>query len=139
MKRVSVRILLGAALATALFAAAAASASAYKAFVSPTKNIGCIMEKRSVRCDIRDHSWQSPPKPKWCDVDYGGGVAVDRSGKAAFVCAGDTVLEAGPVLPYGDSASKGRFRCTSSEVGVRCLNTRNGHGFLLSKQKVRLF
>jgi hypothetical protein len=139
VKRVSVRMLLLSALALVLMGAAAASASAFKAFVSPTHNIGCIMEARSVRCDIRDHSWISPPKPRSCDVDYGGGVAVGRGGKASFVCAGDTVLEAGPVLPYGESATKGRFRCVSSEAGMRCVNKRNGHGFLLSKQKVRLF
>ncbi len=139
MKRVCVRMLLAAAAVIAAAAVAASSAAAYKAFVSPTHNIGCIMEAQAVRCDIGDHSWQSPPKPKSCELDYGGGVAVGRSGKAEFVCAGDTVLEAGPVLPYGESASKGRFRCTSSEAGVRCVNKRNGHGFLLSKQKVKLF
>jgi hypothetical protein len=117
----------------------AASASAFKGFVSPTRNIGCVMDTQAVRCDIRDHSWQSPPKPKSCDVDYGGGVAVGRSGKASIVCAGDTTLEAGPVLAYGESIAKGRFRCTSMETGMRCVNKRNGHGFLLSKQSVRLF
>ena len=64
MKRVSVRMLLLSALALVVLGAASASASAYKAFVSPTHNIGCIMEERSVRCDIRDHSWISPPKPR---------------------------------------------------------------------------
>lgn len=140
MKRlVSVRLLIAAAVVAAFVAVAASPAAAYKGFVSPTGNIGCIMEDRAVRCDIREHSWQSPPKPKSCDVDYGGGVAVGLSGQADFVCAGDTVLDAGPVLPYGESASKGRFRCTSMESGMRCVNKRNGHGFLLAKQTVRLF
>lgn len=119
--------------------ATAASASALKGFVSPSGNIGCIMSQESVRCDIRDHSWQSPPKPKSCDVDYGGGVAVDKSGKAQFVCAGDTTLDAGPALPYGSAITKGRFRCLSEESGMRCVNRRNGHGFFLAKQSYKLF
>ena len=139
MKRaVSVRLLLAAALAAVLVATTASSAAAYKGFVSPSRNIGCVMDEHGVRCDIRDHSWQSPPKPKSCEVDYGGGVAVGRSGKAEFVCAGDTTLEVGPVLGYGESVGKGRFRCTSEEAGMRCVNKRNGHGFLLAKQKVKL-
>lgn len=139
MKRVFVQALLTAALAATFAFALVASASAFKGFVSPTHNIGCVMDKQAVRCDIRDHSWQSPPKPKSCELDYGGGVVVGHSGKAEFVCAGDTTLEAGPVLAYGESVRKGRFRCTSMETGMRCVNRRNGHGFLLSKQKVRLF
>ncbi|MBS1880762.1 MAG: hypothetical protein JST31_14725, partial [Actinobacteria bacterium] len=122
-----------------VLAATAASASAYKAFVTPTRNIGCVLEERSVRCDIRHHSWPTPRRPKSCELDYGSGVVVGRSGRAQFVCAGDTVLEAGPVLRYGESIRKGRFRCASSELGVRCVNQRDGHGFLLSKQKVHLF
>jgi hypothetical protein len=139
VKGASVRVPIVAASVATGALALAASASAFKGFVSPTRNIGCVMDKEAVRCDIRDHSWQSPPKPKSCDVDYGGGVAVGRSGKATFVCAGDTTLEAGPVLAYGESISKGRFRCTSTETGMRCVNKRNGHGFLLSKQTVKLF
>lgn len=139
MKGVSVPVLIATAVIATCSLAAASSAAAFKGFVSPTRNIGCVMDREAVRCDIRDHSWQSPPKPKYCDVDYGGGVAVGHSGKAEFVCAGDTTLEAGPVLPYGESISKGRFRCTSMETGMRCVNKRNGHGFLLSKQKVKLF
>jgi len=119
--------------------ATAASAAAFTGFVSPTRNIGCVISKQGVRCDIRDHSWTSPPKPKWCDVDYGGGVAVDKKGKAGFVCAGDTTLESGSVLAYGSSISRGRFHCQSQEAGMRCTNKRNGHGFYLSKQQYKLF
>jgi hypothetical protein len=127
-----------AALAVAAIVAPAA-ALAYKGFDSPTQNIGCIMESHGVRCDIRDHEWQSPPKPKNCEVDYGGGLFIGAKGRATYVCAGDTTLHSGPVLAYGHSEHLGRYRCVSSEVGVRCVNTRNGHGFLLSRQKARLF
>jgi hypothetical protein len=136
------RRLLGVAvLALLTFAAivAPAAALAYKGFDSPTQNIGCIMESRGVRCDIRDHDWQSPPKPKNCELDYGGGVFIGAKGRATFVCAGDTTLNSGPALAYGRSAHLGRYRCVSSEAGVRCVNRRTGHGFLLSRQKAHLF
>jgi hypothetical protein len=126
-------------LALAGLGAGASVASAFTGFVSPSHNIGCVISSQSVRCDIRVHSWQSPPKPKSCELDYGGGVAVDKSGRAQFLCAGDTTLEAGPVLGYGDSVSRGRFRCTSQESGMRCVNKRSGHGFFLAKQSYRLF
>jgi len=135
----SVRVLQAALPVAALYLALAAPAFAFKGFVSPSHNIGCVMDKQGVRCDIRDHSWPTPPKPKSCELDYGGGVFVGKSGRASYICAGDTTLEAGPVLPYGDTVSKGRFRCRSGEAGMRCVNDRNGHGFLLAKEKVRLF
>jgi hypothetical protein len=137
--RRSLRLVLAVALVALTGLATAASASAFKGFVSPSHNIGCVMDSQAVRCDIRDHSWQSPPKPKSCDVDYGGGVAVDKKGRAQFLCAGDTTLEAGPVLAYGDSISQGRFRCESQEAGMRCVNKRTGHGFFLAKQTYKLF
>jgi hypothetical protein len=135
----SVRLPVVCGLATLLAVAAASPATAFKGFVSPSHNIGCVIGKSGARCDIRHHSWRTPPKPKSCELDYGGGVAVDKRGEADFICAGDTTLEAGPVLGYGQSTRSGRFRCTSLESGMRCLNTRNGHGFLLSKQRVSLF
>jgi hypothetical protein len=136
---VSVRLLAVSALAFALAAVAASSAAAYTGFASPSGNIGCVMENAGVRCDIRDHSWNSPPKPKNCELDYGGGLFVGKKHKADFICAGDTTLDAGPVLPYGGSRTLGRFRCTSSEAGMRCVNRRNGHGFLLSREQAKRF
>jgi hypothetical protein len=118
---------------------APAEALAYKGFDSPTGNIGCIMDSHGVRCDIRDHEWRSPPKPRWCEVDYGGGLFIGAKGKATWVCAGDTTLNSGPPLPYEGAAHLGRYRCTSSEAGVRCVNRRTGHGFLLSRQQAHIF
>lgn len=92
-----------------------------------------MISKGAVRCDIRNHSWTAPPKPKRCDVDWAAGPP-STSGKAGIVCAGDTALEAGPVLPYGDPISRGRFHCESQQAGMRCVNKRNGHGFSLNKQ-----
>lgn len=126
-------------LTVAFTAVAVSGAAAFKGFESPTQNIGCIMFEQGARCDILHHSWPLPKKPKSCEFDYGGSVFVGDRGRASYGCVSDSAFGAGPVLPYGESVRKGRFRCTSEEVGMRCVNLRNGHGFLLSRQRVRLF
>jgi hypothetical protein len=98
------------------------------------------MDGHGVRCDVKEHSWEAPPKPSWCDVDWGGGVAVDRHGDAGFLCAGDTTLDPNhPVLQYGDKITRGRFKCKSKQSGMKCVNTRNEHGFVASRDSVDLF
>ena len=119
--------------------ASAAPAHALTQFRSPSRNIGCVMETSGVRCDIRHRSWSPPPKPAWCDLDWGQGLTVAKRGKGHYVCAGDTVLGSGRVLRYGKSISRGRFRCLSRRSGMRCVNRRNGHGFTLSRQHARVF
>jgi hypothetical protein len=108
-------------------------------FQSPSHNIACAMVSDGVRCDIRHHSWMSPPKPPSCDVDYGGGLSLTEHGKGHYTCAGDTLLGSGRVLAYGGSRTLGRFRCTSKRSGMRCVNRRNGHGFRLASESVGLF
>jgi hypothetical protein len=109
-------------------------------FQSPSGNIGCYLDKKEVRCDIREHSWPTPPKPASCDVDYGQGVAVDQHGRADYVCAGDTALDpSSPVLNYGDRISKGNIRCSSKTKGMRCVNLDTNDGFFLSRDVVHLF
>jgi hypothetical protein len=134
-------------LAVGLVLATASSASAAPAkfpkifqFQSPSHNIGCVLTKKFVRCDIREHTWPTPPKPADCDVDYGQGVAVDQHGRADYVCAGDTALDPGsPVLDYGDRISKGNIRCASKTKGIRCVNLDTRDGFFLSRETVHLF
>jgi hypothetical protein len=124
----------------ALALVAAGSAQALVHFKSPSGNIGCVLMKRDgVRCDIREKSWTAPPKPSWCDVDWGGGVQVGRRHRASFVCAGDTVLGADRTLAYGTSVRRGRFECFSRRTGMRCVNHRSHHGFKLSRERYRLF
>lgn len=133
------RSLLALAAAALALAVGASSAAAYKGFESPSHNIGCILTEQGARCDIRDHSWPLPKKPKSCEFDYGGSLFIGRQGRGEYGCVSDSAMGAGPVLPYGERIRKGRFVCRSEEAGVRCVNRRNGHGFFLSKQRVRLF
>lgn len=138
MKRLVVFVVL---VALAVFPAGAA-ASKLKIFHTPDGNIGCAMllEKGggSVRCDIGRHHWQAPPKPSWCDVDWGNGLQVGEK-RATFVCAGDTILHQGSVLAVGSSARLGAFRCKVLPGAVRCVNRRTGHGFVLSPRRAKRF
>jgi hypothetical protein len=134
--RRSLLVLVAAAL---MLAAGASNAMAFKGFESPSHNIGCILTEQGARCDIGRHSWPLPKRPKSCEFDYGGSLFIGVKGRGEYGCVSDSAMGAGPVLPYGESIRKGRFVCTSEEIGVRCVNRRNGLGFLLSRQRVRLF
>jgi hypothetical protein len=130
------------AFAVAVVAALVAAAPAGAAgtfFETPSHNIGCVIAKSGARCDIREHAWKPPPKPKSCPVDWGFGLTVGRRGFARWVCAGDTVFGGKKVLGYRKSISRGRFTCTSYRNGMRCVNERNHHGFQLARRSARWF
>jgi hypothetical protein len=94
------------------------------------------------RCDIVHRSWSLPPRPADCPniVDFGQGIEVGRSGAARFVCAGDTARDpSSRKLPYGSASQVEDFVCVSRPSGMTCTNRLNGHGFLLSVQRYRLF
>ena len=121
-------------------AVAPSQAAKFKFFQSPSGNIGCVITKQAARCDIRSHTWPTPPRPPGCDVDYGNGVQVGRDDAGSYVCAGDTAFDpAADVLGYGDRISKGSIRCASKTKGMRCVNVQTKHGFVLSRDAVRLF
>ena len=110
-------------------------------FETPSHNIGCYVSAHDARCDIRQRSWSPPAEPKSCikiGLDYGQGIVVGPNG-AEFICAGDTVLGGPVVLPYRSSAQRGTLLCISKTIGMKCRNTANGHGFLLSRERYRIF
>jgi hypothetical protein len=131
------RALLVAVVASA-FAAVPASAAAVQ-FETPSHNIGCALSKSGARCDIREHAWKPPPKPKACPVDWGFGLTVGVRGFARWVCAGDTVFGGKKVLGYRKSISRGQFTCTSYRNGMLCVNEANHHGFKLARRFARWF
>ena len=128
-------------LAVIAAAALAATASARLiGFQTPSGNIGCYMDRQSVRCDIRKKEWEAPPPPADCMFDYGYGVFLDRTDPARFVCASDTTLDpAHPVLRNGEKEKTGRFKCKNREGAIKCVNKVSEHGFEISKQSVDLF
>ena len=110
-------------------------------FETPSHNIGCYLDSKSVRCDIRERDWTPPPKPQYCikaGVDWGQGVSV-ASHRASVVCAGDTTLGGPGLLGYGHSARRGQIYCISRTAGITCRNADTGHGFFLSRASYRLF
>ncbi len=133
------RTLLALAATAILLGAGASQAMATKGFETPSHNIGCVLFAQGARCDILKHDWPTPKRPKWCEFDYGNSFFINEKGRGARGCVSDSAMDAGPVLPYGESIRKGRFVCISEEVGVTCDNIRNGHGFFVSRQRVRLF
>lgn len=121
----------------------AISQAALKSFQSPSGNIGCIGDARSVRCDIRHTSATPPKRPKNCTLEWGDAFEVDRTHRGHGVCHGDTALPAPnehrPVLQYGRSIRLGaKLTCTSLTTGMTCRNAA-GHGFTLSRTVIRLF
>ena len=94
------------------------------------------------RCDIRQRTWSPPPRPSSCPniVDFGQGLAVNRSGSGRFVCAGDTVMDpSAKVLPYNTDTVVGDLSCASASNGMTCTNTATGHGFFIAIQGYRIF
>jgi uncharacterized protein DUF6636 len=120
-------------------AAAPPAHAAPVSFESPSHNIGCYLAKSGARCDIRQHAWDPPPKPKACELDWGNGLEVTRRGFAHWVCAGDTFFGGKRVLGYRTSLRRGGFECTSFRNGMRCVNLRNDHGFKLGRRKATWF
>lgn len=140
------KALLFSGLALLLAFPATSPAFQLRIFHTPDGNIGCAMifgkdsQGGGARCDIDHHSWTPPPKPKWCDVDYGGGLNVGPRRKAEFVCAGDTTLHQGHVLRVGAVENLGPYRCKVVTARmVRCVNRNTHHGFRLSPHLARLF
>jgi hypothetical protein len=103
-------------------------------FTSPTGNIGCYIDKKTVRCDIDQRDWQPPQAPSSCRLDYGQGISMNAGGSPAFVCAGDTALGGGKPLAYGQSIGAGLLRCESEESGMSCTDAESGRGFTISKE-----
>ena len=156
MKRFGLFVL-GAFLATALLMPAGSSAGIkLRFFHTLDSNISCGMIKDTktrrkhhkkikgfpgeARCDLREHTWAAPPKPKWCPLDWGDGVVVSRHGLGNYVCAGDTVANpSAPALGPGSGITLGRYTCSVLAASVRCTNNVNGHGFEVSAATVSLF
>lgn len=137
MNRSPLAVLAAAALLP--LSAPAAAADDLVTFISPSGNVGCVLDAHYARCDIVDRDWSPPPRPADCEFDYGQGIGLAPGEPAAFVCAGDTTLGGERVLGYGDALTRGRLRCESSESGVACRDTGTGRGFSLSREIYQLF
>jgi hypothetical protein len=139
-------LVLAAAVSGLSFGGAAAPAATVVSFRTPSGNIGCAFSaglsgaaKPTIRCDIRSGLEPPPPRPATCDLDYGDSVELSRTGRASFVCHGDTAIDPrSRVLGYGRTWRRNGLSCTSRAVGLTCTNL-SGRGFFLSRQRWRIF
>lgn len=155
MKRLAICLIL--ALAVGVTSAAPASAGSQQRFFrTADDNIACAMLKDKkkrrrhgkvipgfpgeARCDILQHVWVPPPKPKSCLDDFGNGLEVTLKGPGRYTCAGDSVRSpTSPILLEGQAITLGRYSCSVLALAVRCTNTANGHGFELSAAQASIF
>jgi hypothetical protein len=138
------RVLLTALAAAVIALATAASSSAGSqsaTFQTPSKRIHCIYfsPPAFLRCDIDTGLRPAPPRPAGCDLEWGQGLQMGRTGRSRVVCAGDTAKDPGaPVIGYGKTWKRGGFTCTVRRTGLRCTNAA-GHGFFLSAERWERF
>jgi hypothetical protein len=99
-----------------------------------SRNIGCALSGKVLRCDILSGLAPEPKQP--CELDWVG-LVLPADGPAAPNCAGDTVYDAGaPTLAYGEMWHGATFWCESQPSGLLCVNPRNERGsFLLSRER----
>ena len=134
-----------AAAALILFASAGlSSALAQEGFRSPTGNIHCQFSAMdggaSIRCDLRQVSNRSFPRPRNCDLEWGQAFEIAaRATRGTPLCYGDTAQDDRlPVLPYGQTWQRSGLTCISEQTGVSCRNAR-GHGFTLARAAQSVF
>ncbi len=114
-------------------------ASAQEAFQLPTGNIHCAVFDQRLRCDVLNFAYQRPPRPRGCDLDNGGAVAMAPAGLPALICHGDTIANPmAPVLGYGQAWQGGGMSCLATQGGLRCVNA-EGHGFEMARARLLLF
>ena len=63
-------------------------------FTTPTGNIACSLTDTGVGCEIREHTWDLPPRPSDCELDWIAAAGVNEEGSSMGSCAGDTLLGA---------------------------------------------
>jgi hypothetical protein len=108
-------------------------------FKTPSSNIHCQLEGSSsdaisvLRCDIRQLDSIPPPKPPYCELDWGQAFAITEDGRVGErICHGDTVINNDLLtLSYGSVWQRAGFTCKSERTGLTCINS-PGHGFSLS-------
>jgi hypothetical protein len=116
-----------------LITGSASIAQVSDTFKTPTGNIFCSMQDKSLRCDILKSSAKLPPKPKDCNLDWGNAFYLEIRGKGERACHGDTIVGPSyPILNYGKTWTKNGFTCISRTTGLTCTN-QDKKGWQLSK------
>jgi hypothetical protein len=100
-------------------------------FMSPTKNVDCVIADvsrfRGVRC-------QSVRRPHAVRLTANGRLTICHGLRNCVYCRCDEGLEA--VLAYGQEVTVGRFACRSLRTGMRCIVIATGKGFLIHSRGI---
>ena len=126
------------AAAALLLAAGFAQAEGFR---SPSGNVHCVPGDApgAVECEIREPARPIRPKPRDCELDWGGNFSIARTGRTQMGCVGDSLASPDSrVLPYGQILRGNGWQCTSRTSGITCTNSQN-HGFEISSRRQRLF
>ena len=109
-------------------------------FKSPSGNILCQGSDDGVECLIINKTNTAIlPKPKDCDLDWGGLFGVSNRGRAYLSCYSDAFDAPDmKVLNYGKSIRGEGWQCISQRTGMTCKN-QQGHGFNLRRSQQTLF
>ena len=123
--------LLVAIIATAT-GSASASSTATRWFHSPSGNIDC--EVGVSRPTLGTSAFCISKRPVRC-------ATLKPSGKVVVYqnCLLGDAPESAFTLRYGHSVRVGPFQCSSRRDGMRCQAVRNGHGFLISRARLKRF
>jgi len=129
--------------ATAIGLAAVGHADPYYQFQSPTGNIDCaegvLNDRAFALCEIRDHTWNAPPRPPVCEGGWGDRIDMNQGEPPALDCHSDTVRGSGlPTLRYGERRSAGPITCDSEPSGITCTDSSTGHFFAISRDSYEL-
>lgn len=116
------------------------------AFVSPSRNIFCLMDDNSVLCASEESEIQVPEEERQrCATDIGDAIVLNRGKPAVLLCHGDPAYlatgqlgDVAPTLEYGASITFGPITCRSMTTGVRCSDPTTGHGFRLARASYEL-
>jgi Domain of unknown function DUF11 len=112
--------------------------SSVEGFQSPSGSTKCLLMSdpvigQTMRCTVIGSTAKLPKRPATCDFDWGD-IAVNATGRAYTVCAGDSIERQLPVLDYGNTWKRSVFICTSAKSGVTCRNA-SKRGFRVSPSK----
>ncbi len=138
-------ISIGSLALSVIFSATSAQAIDPVSFHTPSKNIYCYGyvegSETTVDCELLTKTNGQPlrPAPADCEQDWGNRFAVNDTGKAYMVCAGDTLRGSDSMLlPYDKPFNYYGVFCTATEQGLECIND-DVHGFKISKGKQEMY
>jgi len=103
--------------------------------------VGIYSPSRNLSCEMSDHGpggshvfCQSEKAPHTVAMDVNGRLKICNGERCIGNAGENTPFRR---LAYGTALTVGRFRCSSSQAGFRCVVISSGRGFLIDKVGVR--